>query len=164
MEPSRFKTPVIIKKIIDAFLARSKLIRRLDSDMISGSSLVCSLIVYLLISRRMLIGSLFALLFVLFLDALDGAVARAKADDLSIKNWIVDVSADRISEALISIALSRFYIFLAIFNTGLTMYSYKFKRHIIIPLRHFLFFILLIRYITKSQFIFSILDGMLFDW
>lgn len=132
--------------------------------MISGSSLVCSLIVYLLISRRMLIGSLFALLFVLFLDALDGAVARAKADDLSIKNWIVDVSADRISEALISIALSRFYIFLAIFNTGLTMYSYKFKRHIIIPLRHFLFFILLIRYITKSQFIFSILDGMLFDW
>ena len=164
MEPSRFKAPLIIKRIIDAFLARSKLIRRLDSDMISGSSLVCSLIVYLLISRRMLIGSLFALLFVLFLDALDGAVARAKADDLSIKNWIVDVSADRISEALISIALSRFYIFLAIFNTGLTMYSYKFKRHIIIPLRHFLFFILLIRYITKSQFIFSILDGMLFDW
>jgi phosphatidylglycerophosphate synthase len=164
LEPSRFETPVIIKKMIDAFLARSELIRRLDSDMISGSSLVCSLIVYLLISRRMLIGSLFALLFVLFLDALDGAVARARADDLSIKNWIVDVSADRISEALISIALSRFYIFLAIFNTGLTMYSCKFKRHLIIPLRHFLFFILLFRFIIKSQFIFSILDGMLFDW
>ncbi len=132
--------------------------------MISGSSLVCSLIVYLLISRRMLIGSLFALLFVLFLDALDGAVARAKADNLSIESWIADVSADRISETLISIALSRFYILLAIFNTGLTMYSHKFKRHIIIPLRHFLFFILLFRIITKSQFIFSILDGMLFDW
>jgi len=132
--------------------------------MISGSSLVCSLIVYLLISRRMLIGSLFALLFVLFLDALDGAVARAKADDLSIESWIADVSADRISEALISIALSRFYIFLAIFNTGLTMYSYKFKRHTIIPLRHFLFFILLFHFIIKSQVVFSILDGMLFDW
>ena len=164
MESTRHEAIVVVKKIMDALMARFAHIRWLDADKISGLSLVCSLLVYVLFSKRMMIGGIFALFSVLFLDALDGAVARAKGQATSKEGWIVDVSVDRISEAFISIALSRVFIFLAIFNTGLTIYSYKFKRCIIIPLRQILFFILIFYFIIQSKPITFLLEGVLFDW
>lgn len=164
LEPTRHGATLVVKKIMDALLARFAHITWLDADKISGLSLVCSLLVNILFSKRMMIGGLFALFSVLFLDALDGAVARVKGQATSKEGWIVDVSVDRISEVFISIALSRVFIFLAIFNTGLTIYSYKFKRCVIIPLRQFLFFILIFYFIIKSQPITLLLEGVLFDW
>ena len=150
--------------IIDSILTKFSFLRRLDPNIISGFGLVCSLLVYFLISEKMLIGSVIALFLVLFLDALDGVVARLKGRTSSEEGWIVDVSVDRVSDALISLALSRVYILLVILNIGLTFCSYKFKRHLVIPLRQLLLLMLLFCLFAGSDPIAFLLDGILFEW
>ena len=162
MEPSRFRISVIFRKIIDAILSRFSIIKRLNPNIISGLSLICSLVFYLLISRRMMVSCVAALFLVLFLDTLDGVVARGNGKAFAEEGWIVDVSVDRISEALISLALSRVYAFLVIINIGLVFYSYKFKNHVIIPLRQLLLLTLLVSVSTKSESIAYFIDNILF--
>ena len=111
----------------------------------------------------MTICSMMALFLVLFLDILDGAVARVKGQ-ASEEGWIVDVSVDRVSESLISLALSRVYILLVIINIGLVFYSYKYKKHVILPLRHLLLLIFLVYIFTESEHIIFFLDTILFNW
>jgi hypothetical protein len=125
--------------------------------------LVCSLVFYLLISKRMIIWSSAVLFLVLFLDVLDGSVSRIKGQASSEEGWIVDVSVDRMSETLISLALSRVYILLVISNIGLVFYSYKNKRHVILPLRQLLLVVLLVYLFTGSEPITLLLDVMLFN-
>ena len=132
--------------------------------MVSGLGLVCSPIVYLLISKRSFIACIIALFFILLFDALDGVVARAKGQTSSEVGWMVDVSVDRISEALISLALSRVYMSLVVFNMGLALWSCKFRKRALIPLRHLLLLMLLLYYLVKSQPITLFLDQILFDW
>ena len=163
MEPSRFRVSIIFKQIIDKILSRFSIIRRLNKNIISGLSLVCSLLFYLLFSKGMTICSMMALFLALFLDILDGAVARVKGQ-ASEEGWIVDVSVDRVSESLISLALSRVYILLVIINIGLVFYSYKYKKHVILPLRHLLLLIFLVYIFTESEHIIFFLDTMLFNW
>ena len=163
MEPSRFRISLIFKQIIDKILNRFPFFKRFNKNNISGLSLVCSLVFYLLISRRMMIWSSAVLFLVLFLDVLDGSVARVKGQASSEEGWIVDVSVDRISEALISLALSRVYILLVISNIGLVFYSYKNKKHVILPLRQLLLLILLVYSFTGSEPITLLLDSMLFN-
>ncbi len=162
MEPSRFRISVIFRKIIDAILSRFSFIKRLNPNIISGLSLICSLVFYFLISRRMMVSCVAALFLVLFLDTLDGVVARGNGKAFSEEGWIVDVSVDRISEALISLALSRVYAFLVIINIGLVFYSYKFKNHVIIPLRQLLLLTLLVSVSIKSEPIAYFIDNILF--
>ena len=109
----------------------------------------------------MTICSMMALFLALFLDILDGAVARVKGQ-ASEEGWIVDVSVDRVSESLISLALSRVYILLVIINIGLVFYSYKFKNHVIIPLRQLLLLTLLVSVSIKSEPIAYFMDIILF--
>ena len=163
MEPSRFRVSIIFKQIIDKILSRFSIIRRFNKNIISGLSLVCSLLFYLLISKGMTICSMMALFLVLFLDILDGAVARVKGQ-ASEEGWIVDVSVDRVSESLISLALSRVYILLVIINIGLVFYSYKYKKHVILPLRHLLLLLFLVYIFTESEHIIFFLDTILFNW
>lgn len=132
--------------------------------MVSGLSLACSPIVYLLISKRAFIACIVALFFILLLDALDGVVARAKGQTSSEVGWMVDVSVDRISEALISLALGRVYMSLVVLNMGLALWSCKFRKRVIIPLRHLLLLMLLLYYLVESQPIALFLDQILFDW
>lgn len=162
MEPSRFRVSLVFKQIIDKILSRFPFIMRYNKNNISGLSLVCSLAFYLLISKRMMIWCIAVLFLVLFLDVLDGSVARVKGQASSEEGWIVDVSVDRISEALISLALSRAYILLVISNIGLVFYSYKNKKHVILPLRQLLLLILLVYLFTESEPISLLLDAMLF--
>ena len=131
--------------------------------MVSGLSLACSPIVYLLISKRAFIACIIALFFILSLDTLDGVVARAKGQTSEV-GWMVDVSVDRISEALISLALSRVYMSLVVLNMGLTLWGYKFRKQALIPLRHILLLMLLLYYLVESQPITLFLDQILFDW
>ena len=164
MEPSRFKPALIAKKIIFSVFARLPFLDRLNADVISGLSLICSLIFCLLIAKSTLIISSIALFFVLFLDALDGVVAQVKGHASSEEGWIVDVSVDRVSEAIISITLSRISVFLVIMNIGLSLYSYRSKKHMIIPLRQFLLSLLILSFIFNSQIITFLLDGLIFNW
>jgi hypothetical protein len=163
LEPSRFRISLIFKQIIDKILNRFPFFKRFNKNNISGLSLVCSLVFYLLISRRMMIWCIAVLILVLFLDVLDGSVARVKGQASSEEGWIVDVSVDRISEALVSLALSRVYILLVISNIGLVFYSYKNQKHVILPLRQLLLLILLVYLFTESEPITLLLDAILFN-
>jgi len=77
---------------------------------------------------------------------------------------MVDVSVDRISEAVISLALSRVFILLTIINIGLALLSHRYKKHAIIPLRQATLLILIAYYLLESQPAFLILEQVLFQW
>jgi len=132
--------------------------------MISGLGLVFTPIAYMLLSERAIAASIIAIFLILLLDALDGIVARAKGQTSSEDGWMVDISVDRISEAVISLALSRVFILLTILNMGLALLSYHHKKHAIIPLRHAILLILIAYYLLEKQPAFLILDQILFQW
>jgi hypothetical protein len=145
-------------------LTRFPILKQVSANMISGLSLVCSPIAYLLLSERAIVASIIAIFVILLLDALDGIVARAKGQTSSEDGWMVDVSVDRISEAVISLALSRVFILLTILNMGLALLSCHHKKHAIIPLRQATLLILIAYYVLQSQPAFFILDQILFCW
>ena len=138
--------------------------QQLDPDMISGLSLVFSPIAYLMLSEKAIIPSIVTIFFVLLLDALDGIVARAKGQTGSRDGWMVDVAVDRLSEAIICLALSRVFILLTILNFGLALFSCRYKKHAIIPLRQTILLILVAYFLSQSNPIFSIMDQIIFCW
>jgi phosphatidylglycerophosphate synthase len=144
------------------------LLKHLNANMISGFSLALSLIAYLLIAERAILASVVALFFVMLLDALDGIVARAKDQTSSNGGWVVDVSVDRVSEAVISLALSRVFILFTILNMGLALLSCHYKKHAIIPLRHAILVVLMACLVLESQpalsFAVSFIEKILFQW
>ena len=152
------------RMILKPVLTRFPLLRQVDANMISGLSLIFSPIAYLLLSERAIAASIIAIFLILLLDALDGIVARAKGQTSAKDGWMVDVSVDRISEAVISLALSRVFILLTILNMGLALLSYHHKKHAIIPLRHAILVILIAYYLLEKQPAFLILDQILFQW
>jgi phosphatidylglycerophosphate synthase len=145
-------------------LEQFPLLKRVNQNMISGLSLACSPIAYLLISESAILASIIALLIVMLLDLLDGIIARAKGQVPSKDGWIVDVSVDRVSEAVISLALSRIFILLTILNMGLALLSYHYRKHAIIPLRQAILVMLIAYFLLESQTTFSFLDQILFNW
>jgi phosphatidylglycerophosphate synthase len=151
---------MIHKPVITGF----PILRQLDPDMISGLSLVFSPIAYLLLAEKAIMPSIVAVFLVLLLDALDGIVARAKGQTGSRDGWMVDVAVDRMSEAIICLALSRVFILLTIFNMGLALLSCKYNKHAIIPLRQATLVILIAYFLLQSHPIFSILDQIIFCW
>jgi phosphatidylglycerophosphate synthase len=152
------------RMILKPVLTRFPILKQMSANMISGLSLVCSPIAYLLLSERAILASIIAIFLILLLDALDGMVARAKGQTSSEDGWMVDVSVDRISEAVISLALSRVFILLTILNMGLALLSYHYEKHAIIPLRQATLVILIAYYLLESQPTFFILDQVLFQW
>ena len=145
-------------------LTRFPSVKQVNANMISGLSLACSPVAYLLLSERAIAASIITLFLILLLDLLDGIVARAKGQTSSNDGWIVDVSVDRISEAIICLALSRVFILLTILNMGLALLSCHYKKHAIIPLRHATIVILVIYYLLETHPAFFILDQALFHW
>ena len=145
-------------------LSRVPIVQQMNPNMISGLSLAFSPVAYLLLAQRDIAASIIMVFFVLLLDALDGIVARAKGQTASNDGWMVDVSVDRISEAIICLALSRVFILLTILNMGLALLSCRYKKHAIIPLRQVTLLILIAYYVLQSHpFIFH-LDQILFCW
>jgi hypothetical protein len=147
---------------------RTSILKHVDANMISGLSLALSPIAYLLIAERAILASVIALFIVMLLDALDGIVARAKGQTSSNGGWVVDVSVDRVSEAVISLALSRIFIMFTILNMGLTLLSCHYKKHAIIPLRHAILVVIIAYFVLESQpalsFYASFIEQILFQW
>ncbi len=158
------KASSTFRMILKPVLTRFPILRQVDANMISGLSLAFTPIAYLLLSERAIIASIIAIFLVLLLDALDGIVARAKDQTSSEDGWMVDISVDRISEAIICLALSRVFILLTILNMGLALLSYRYKKHAIIPLRQATLLILIAYYLLQSQPAFFFLDQILFYW
>jgi len=152
------------RMILKPVLTRFPILRQVDANMISGLGLAFTPIAYLLLSERAIAASIIAIFLVLLLDTLDGIVARAKGQTSSKDGWMVDISVDRISEAIISLALSRVFILLTIINMGLALLSCHHKKHVIIPLRQATLLILIAYYLLQSQPAFFFLDQILFYW
>lgn len=119
---------------------------KINPDVVSALSLVISVFILFTanIYHQVLILSL-----VWLLDILDGAIAIKhhvrKTEEDKLKGWMVDVTADRLSEGIISLAYFIPMFPLFILNTILTLWSFKKKIHIILPLRQGLFVYLLIK-------------------
>ncbi len=147
---------------------RLSLLKYLDANMISGLSLALSPVAYLLIAEKAILASVVVIFLVMLLDAFDGIVARAKGQTSSDEGWVVDVSVDRVSESMISIALSRIFILLTILNMSLALLSCHYKKHAIIPLRHVILVTLVAYFVVGSQpslsFAFSFIEKILFHW
>ena len=150
--------------ILKPVLTRFPILRQVDANMISGLGLAFTPIAYLLLSERAIIASIITIFLILLLDTLDGIVARAKGQTSSKDGWMVDVSVDRISEAIICLALSRVFILLTIINMGLALLSCRYKKHAIIPLRQATLLILIAYYLLETQPVFWFLDQILFYW
>jgi len=164
LQAFRGKAYSIFRVVQKPVLAGFPFLQQLDPNMISGLSLVFSPIAYLLLSERAILASIVTIFFVLLLDAFDGVVARAKGQTGSRDGWMVDVAVDRLSEAIICLVLSRFFILLTITNMGLALLSCKYKKHIIIPLRQITLVILIAYFLLQSHPIFSLLDQIVFCW
>ncbi len=129
----RVRVSILVRELISKALSELPFISYLDPDMISGSSLILSVLVSICLSRRMLIPSFLLLSAVLLLDAVDGVVARRKG--LSSENgWIVDVSVDRISEAIISLALSTYFALLVVLNIAISFCNLKERQDFVLPI------------------------------
>lgn len=122
-----------------------------NPDTVSALSLVVSVIFLLngnCIYRIVVLG------IVWFLDIIDGTIAQRyqwrKNDEEKHKGWVTDVTIDRLSEGVISVAYFMPLFPLFVLNTALTLWSYKHRRHIILPLRQCLFGYLIIKYIFFS--------------
>ena len=164
MRVSMAKAFSAFKMVLKPVLTRFPVLKRVDANMISGLSLVCSPIAYLLISEKAILASIITLFIIMLLDALDGIVARAKGETNSKDGWLVDVSVDRVSEAVISLALSRIFILLTIINMSLALLSYRYRKHAIIPLRHAILVIFIAYFLLESHPVAVFLEQILFQW
>jgi phosphatidylglycerophosphate synthase len=132
--------------------------------MISGVSLVFSPLACLFLAEKAIFPAMVTIFLVLMLDGLDGIVARAKGQTGTRDGWMVDVAVDRMSEAIICLALSRVFILLTILNMGLALLSCRYKKHAIIPLRQATLVILVAYFLLQSHPIFDIMDQIIFCW
>ncbi|NIO38067.1 hypothetical protein GTO27_10255 [Candidatus Bathyarchaeota archaeon] len=101
---------------------------------VSWFSLLMSISVYLFFSLNLVTYGILSLFFVLFLDALDGFLAR-KTHLLSFDGLVVDASCDRLSEFLIFYP-SLLWLALTAVNCYVTFWRLKNERILILPLRH----------------------------
>ncbi len=83
-----------MKRWFDRLLGRLPFLAELNPDQLSGLGLLLSLAVYYFLSREMIGASILVLFTALFLDVLDGVVARAQGK-ASEEGWVVDVASFR---------------------------------------------------------------------
>lgn len=143
----KLKSAELVKKFKDALFLKLPL-PRVNPDAISALSLVFS-IVFLFSSN--LYFQIIILAMVLILDGMDGLVAEKykyrKNKKEKNKGWMVDVTVDRLSEGVISLVSFIPLFPLFILNSVLALWSYKTKRHLILPLRQILLLYLIIKII-----------------
>jgi len=101
---------------------------------ISWFSLFLSVFVSLFFRSELPLYGIVVLFLVLFLDLLDGSLARKKGLQ-SFDGLVVDASCDRLSEFIVFYP-SSLWLVLAAVNCYLAMWRLKSKKILILPLRH----------------------------
>jgi len=124
---------------IKHFRKKAKMNLPIDPNKISGISVLLSFLLAYLIFKNMFIFSALVLFIILFLDFLDGVIARGRKID-SYQGQIVDWTADRMSEIIIFVPLflqNAFIILIPSLNIFVNFLVVKGKIWLI-PLRHLL--------------------------
>jgi hypothetical protein len=115
---------------------------RLNPNLLSGLSLLTSLCTIAVWAHSPAMG-LVLLTITLLLDWFDGLIAK-KHGLSSETGYFIDVMTDRISEGILAIPFFVPWFYLFVLNSILAVWSFATKRHIVLPLRHFLLVVLLI--------------------
>jgi len=106
----------------------------ISPNAISWFSLFLSVFVSLFFRSELPLYGIVVLFLVLFLDLLDGSLARKKGLQ-SFDGLVVDASCDRLSEFIVFYP-SSLWLVLAAVNCYLAMWRLKSKKILILPLRH----------------------------
>ncbi|MEM5773121.1 MAG: CDP-alcohol phosphatidyltransferase family protein [Candidatus Aenigmatarchaeota archaeon] len=123
----------------------------ISANRISWFSLLLSIFVSLLLRAGIVLLGIVLLFLVLFLDGLDGFIARKKKQT-SFNGLVVDLSCDRLSEFIIFYP-SIVFIGFATFNSFLAVLRLNNKKFFILPLRHLFLIKLLITFFSLSHII-----------
>ncbi|MEM5771443.1 MAG: CDP-alcohol phosphatidyltransferase family protein [Candidatus Aenigmatarchaeota archaeon] len=116
------------------FLFSGLYLPKVNPNLISSFTVILSIIFILIFDFHRFIAAIL-LILILILDALDGEIARRYKLN-NKEGYIIDVTCDRLSEALIFFPFFFPWFFLFAFNLFLTILSFNKKIHIILPLRH----------------------------
>jgi len=134
-----------VHNILNHFLSPFESLN-LSVNRISWLSLCASIIASILLrTERIMLGA-FSIFGVLFLDSLDGFLAR-KRGMASNDGLIVDVACDRISEFVIFHPHTTWTI-LAVVNTYMTILRIRYEKIPILPLRHVFMVLTLLKMIS----------------
>lgn len=140
----KLKYVVVFRKFTDEIILKAPL-PKIHPDIVSALSLIFS--VFFCFSTN-LIYQISILIIVLLLDWLDGLISKKyqyrKNEAEKEKGWMVDVFVDRLSEGIISIIYFMPFFFLFALNCVLSLWSYKSKKHFILPVRQVLLLYLII--------------------
>ncbi len=141
----KLKYVVAFRRFTDEIILKAPL-PRIHPDVISALSLILSVffVFYNNVSYHILI-----LVIVLLLDWLDGLVAKKyqyrKNEIEKERGWMVDVVSDRLSEGIISVIYFMPFFPLFSLNCFLSLWSYKSKKHFILPVRQILLLYLVVK-------------------
>ncbi|MFH1445560.1 MAG: CDP-alcohol phosphatidyltransferase family protein [Nanoarchaeota archaeon] len=116
---------------------------KINPNTISAASIITSLLFVFSLNYSALLAFVLILITLLF-DWLDGLVAK-KHRLASEEGYMVDVTADRMSEGIMFLPFFMpWFLFFAV-NNVLALWGFKKNKHIIMPLRHlFLVYFLLV--------------------
>jgi len=141
----KFKYVIGLRSLTDKLLLSLPL-PKINPDIVSALSVILS-IFFILYSN--LTYQIIMLVLIIFLDWLDGLIAKKhqyrKNEKEKEKGWMIDVFADRLSEGIISIIYFMPFFFLFFINCILSLWSYKSKKHFILPVRAILLLYLIIK-------------------
>ena len=106
---------------------------KISPNKISALSIITSLL-FLLVFPYSKVGAFLLIIATLALDWFDGLIAK-KYKLASEKGYVVDMTADRMSEGLILVLFPPWFVLFTL-NNILSIFSFVKKKHVIIPLRH----------------------------
>ncbi|MBR9677936.1 MAG: hypothetical protein GOU97_01390 [Nanoarchaeota archaeon] len=133
-----------LRKVSDHYLLKIPF-PKINPNKVSGLSIITSILFIISLNYSNALASL--ILFVsLLLDWFDGLIAK-KHGLTSEKGYIVDVTADRFSEAIIFIPFFFPWFYLFALNMILTLTSFVKKKHVILPLRQVFLIYFIIAYL-----------------
>jgi len=106
---------------------------RINPSLVSALSVVTSL-AFVLVLKHAPVVALLLVVVTLLLDWFDGLIAK-KYELCSREGYLVDLAADRLSEAILFIPYFVPWFYLFILNGALTLFGIARHKHILLPLR-----------------------------
>ena len=106
---------------------------RINPSLVSALSIVTSL-AFVLVLKHSPAAALSLVMITLLLDWFDGLIAK-KYEICSRQGYLVDLAADRVSEAILFIPYFAPWFYLFIVNSALTVFGVAKHKHILLPLR-----------------------------
>lgn len=142
----KLKYVVAFRRFTDEIILKTPL-PKINPDIVSALSLILSVF---FVFYNNILYQISILAIVLLLDWFDGLIAKKYQyrtnEAEKEKGWMVDVFADRLSEGIISIIYFMPFFPLFSLNCFLSLWSYKSKKHFILPVRQVLLLYLIIKF------------------